>query len=271
MQAMARSQGRFDGKVAFVTGGGTGIGLACAQAIVDEGGSVMLAGRREGVLRVAAQKLGSRAAWVVCDVASDGAVEHAVSAAVDQLGPLRLAVNSAGAGSVGSVLNGTSDDFSRTIDTNLVGAFRAMRAEARAMKAAGGGSIVNVSSIAGVLTHRWMSAYCASKAGLNMLTRCAADDLGEHGIRVNAVMPSFVPTEIWSVMVSSPEIHAEYLRRIPLGRLGTVEDVAALTAFLLSDASGWITGQCMGVDGGHTIRQGPDMVPIYRQFLPEER
>lgn len=268
---MGRSQGRFDGKVAFVTGGGTGIGFACAQAITDEGGSVMLAGRRESALRAAAQKLGPNAAWVICDVSSDAAIEAGIAAAVDQFGPLRLAVNSAGAGSVGSVLNGTSEDFAKIIDTNLVGTFRAMRGEARAMKAAGGGSIVNVSSIAGVLTHRWMSAYCASKAGLNMLTRCAADDLGEHGVRVNAVMPSFVPTEIWSVMVSSPEIHAEYLRRIPLGRLGTVEDVAALTAFLLSDDSSWITGQCVGVDGGHTVRQGPDMVPIYRQFLPEER
>jgi NAD(P)-dependent dehydrogenase (short-subunit alcohol dehydrogenase family) len=268
---MAGSRGRFDGKAAFVTGGGTGIGFACAKAIIDEGGSVVLAGRREAALRAAAEKLGARAGWVTCDVTSDAALEKGIAGTVQHFGPLRLAVNSAGAGSVGSVLNGTSEDFAKTIDTNLVGTFRSMRCEARAMKAAGGGSIVNVSSIAGVLTHRWMSAYCASKAGLNMLTRCAADDLGEHGIRVNAVMPSFVPTEIWSVMVSNPEIHGEYLQRIPLGRLGTVEDVAALTAFLLSDESGWITGQCVGVDGGHTLRQGPDMVPIYRQFLPEER
>ncbi|HYB13535.1 MAG TPA: SDR family oxidoreductase, partial [Myxococcota bacterium] len=181
-----------------MTGGGSGIGFACARAVVDDGGSVMLAGRREDVLRAAAQKLGPRAAWMVCDVASEASIEKAISAAVEQFGPLRLAVNSAGAGSVGSVLNGLSEDFARIIDTNLIGTFRSMRCESRVMKAAGGGSIVNVSSIAGVLTHRWMSAYCASKAGINMLTRCAADDLGEHGIRVNAVMPSFVPTEIWS-------------------------------------------------------------------------
>ena len=100
------------------------------------------------------------------------------------------------------------------------------------MRRAGGGSIVNISSIAGALTHRWMSAYCASKAGLNMLTRCAADDLGEHGIRVNAVMPSLVPTDLAAPLAGNEEIRAEYLRLIPVGRLGTPADVAAAVALL---------------------------------------
>jgi NAD(P)-dependent dehydrogenase (short-subunit alcohol dehydrogenase family) len=116
-----------------------------------------------------------------------------------------------------------------------------------------------------------MTAYCASKAGLNMLTRCAADDLGEHGIRVNAVMPSLVPTDLTAPMVANPEVKAEYLSRMPVARLGSTEDVAALVAFLLSDQAAWITGQCIGVDGGHTLRQGPDMVGLFRALLPEER
>jgi NAD(P)-dependent dehydrogenase (short-subunit alcohol dehydrogenase family) len=262
---------RFDEKVAFVTGGGTGIGLACARAVAAGGGKVMLAGRREGVLRAAAAALGRNADWVVCDVTDDASVAAAVAAAVERLGPLRLAVNSAGMPGVGSVLNSTADELRLVLDTNLVGAFRCVRAQAKAMKAAGGGSIVNISSIAAGLTHRWMTSYCVSKAGLNMLTACAADDLGEHGIRVNAVMPSLVPTDMAAPLVSEAASVNEYLRRMPLARLGTAEEVGALVAFLLSDDAGWITGQCIPVDGGHTVRQGPDLVPFIRQFLPDER
>jgi NAD(P)-dependent dehydrogenase (short-subunit alcohol dehydrogenase family) len=262
---------RFEGKVGFVTGGGTGIGLACARTIVEGGGRVMLAGRREEVVRKAAAELGSDAAFVCCDVTDDESVNAAVTATVERFGALHLAVNSAGTGSAGSVLNSTSEDFTRVLDTNLIGAFRSVRAEARAMRTGGGGSIVNISSIAATHTHRWMTAYCASKAGLNMLTRCAADDLGEHGIRVNAVSPSLVPTDIWGGAADTDELQREYLRLMPVSRVGTTEDVSQLTAFLLSDEAGWITGQCIAVDGGHSIRQGPDLVPLFSKGLPVER
>ncbi|HTY18530.1 MAG TPA: SDR family NAD(P)-dependent oxidoreductase [Myxococcota bacterium] len=262
--------GRFAGRVAFVSGGGTGIGLACARAIAAGGGRVLLAGRRREVIERAASELGPAAAFARCDVADDDSVAEAIAAA-GRLGPLRLAVNAAGTGNIGSVLNGPTRDFQALIDTNLTGVYRCLRAEARAMRPAGGGSIVNISSIAGALTHRWMSAYCASKAGVNMLTRCAADDLGEHGIRVNAVMPSLVPTELTQAMVGNAAVTDEYLRRMPVARLGTPEDVASLVAFLLSDEASWITGQVIGVDGGHTIRQGPDLVPLFAQGVPVER
>lgn len=262
---------RFQDKAAFVTGGGTGIGLACARAVAAGGGTVMLAGRRERVLRDAAAQLGATADWVVCDVTSDASVDAAVAATVERLGPLRLAVNSAGLAGGGSVLNSTTPELQAVLETNVVGTFRCLHAEARAMKASGGGSIVNISSIAATLTHRWMTAYCTSKAALNMLTACAADDLGEHGIRVNAVMPSLVPTEMAAPLVTVEDSVQEYLRRMPLARLGTVDDVANLVAFLLSDDAAWITGQCIPVDGGHTLRQGPDLVPWFRQFLPDER
>lgn len=270
-RAQGGGEGRFAGRTAFVTGGGSGIGLACARAVAAGGGRVMLAGRREDVLRAAAAEIGERAAWVVCDVRDEASVEAAVADTVRRLGPLRLAVNAAGTGAIGSVLNGTTLDFTNTLDTNLVGAYRCLRAEAKAMKAAGGGAVVNVSSIAGTLTHRWMTAYCVSKAGLDMLTRCAADDLGQHGIRVNAVRPGLVETDLAAPLTGHPDARAEYLRRMPVSRIGQPDDVGRLVAFLLSDDAAWITGQCVDVEGGHTLRGGPDLVPLFSQLLPEER
>ncbi len=260
----------FKGKVAFVSGGATGIGFACAQAIVDGGGRVMLAARRAEVLEQGVAKLGGAADFVSCDVTNDASVDAAISATVSRFGGLHLAVNSAGMGMAGPITGQQTDVFAMTLDTNLTGVFRCVRAEARAMKASGGGSIVNVSSIAAVLTHRWMSAYCVSKAGVNMLTRCAADELGEHGIRVNAVMPSLVETELAVTLTSNDAAVKEYERLMPLARVGKPMDVGAFVAFLLSDDAAWITGQCIGVDGGHTLRAGPDLVELFRPLMPQE-
>ncbi|MCH8065304.1 MAG: glucose 1-dehydrogenase [Chloroflexi bacterium] len=257
-------------KIGFVTGGGTGIGLACARAIVAGGGGVALAGRRADVVQSAARELGERAIGLACDVTNQDSVDAAVAATVERFGALHLAVNAAGTGGAGHILNSTAEQFAAVLDTNLTGVFRSLHAEAAQMKEAGGGSIVNISSIAGALTHRQMTAYCASKAGLNMLTQCAADDMGEFGIRVNAVMPGLVKTDLAQPLWSNEAVVEEYKRRMPISRIGEPDDVAGLVAYLLSDAAGWITGQCIGVDGGHTIRQGPDLVePLFRHFLPQ--
>jgi NAD(P)-dependent dehydrogenase (short-subunit alcohol dehydrogenase family) len=141
------------GKVAFVTAGATGIGYGCAEAIVAAGGQVMICARREDTLADAAKRLGDAAAWVGCDVTDDASVDAAVAATVERFGKLDLAVNSAGTGTGGPLTEVTTAEFERVMDTNLTGAFRCLRAEAKAMMAGGGGSIVNISSIAGALTH----------------------------------------------------------------------------------------------------------------------
>jgi len=142
--------------------------------------------------------------------------------------------------------------------------------EAAALTASVRGPCASVAAIAAVLTHRWMTPYCVAKAGVNMLTRCAADELGPLGIRVNAVMPSLVDTPLVAMLIGDAGVRAEYLSRIPLNRLGKPEDVGGFVAALLGDEAGWVTGQCIGVDGGHTLRQGPDLVPFFQKFLPAE-
>lgn len=260
----------FKGRSAFVTGGGTGIGLACAEAIVERGGSVTIAGRRTEVLEAAADRLGERASWVACDVTSTESVEQAIATAVECFGPLSLAVNSAFQAMVGSILGTPADLFALTTEGTLNGTFRALQAEAGAMVDAGG-AIVNISSVAGVRSGRWEGAYSASKAGIDMLTRVAADELGHFGIRVNSVLPGLITTDNAAPLTDEPVVRAGFVRQTPLERLGDPEDVARCVAFLLSDEASFITGQCIGVDGGLSLRglPEPEHGDVLRRLVPD--
>ncbi len=260
---------RFEDKVGLVTAGATGIGFGCAQAIVAGGGRVMICARREDTLKEAAEKLGPQATWRGCDVTDETSVVDLVAATVERLGALNLAVNSAGTGTASPFLETRTEEFQRVIDANLTGAFRCVREEALAMKEAGGGSIVNISSIAGAMTHPWMSPYCVSKAGLDMLTKCAADELGEFSIRVNSILPGVVRTPMASLLSDNEISREEYLRQMPISRVGEPEDVAACAAYLLSDEVSWVTGQLICVSGGHTLRKGPDLVPLFKSLMPQ--
>ncbi|MGI9287143.1 MAG: SDR family NAD(P)-dependent oxidoreductase [Pseudomonadales bacterium] len=256
----------FDGKTAFISAGATGIGLACAQALIDGGAKVVLCARREDTLQEAVAGLGANASYVVCDVADEQSVEQAIAATVERLGGLDYAVNAAGTGVAAPFIDLPTEQFDACIKTNVYGTFYCMRAQAKAMRDGGGGSIVNIGSLAGTVTHPWMSGYCASKAGINMLSKCAADELGELNIRVNVVEPGGVQTPMAEMLFSTEESSNEYLQNMPLNRIGKPTDISALVAFLLSDEASWITGQVIGADGGHNLRRGPHLEKLFKSF-----
>ena len=249
----------------LITGGGTGIGLACATHLRSDGAVVTLMGRRPNKLEEAKAALeatpGPEVRIAAGDVASEDDVIAAVATAVDAGGALHGCIAAAGTGTFGPLLDTTREQWDAVLNTNLTGAMLTLKHAGRAM-VGGGGSIVAISSIAGILTHRWMTPYCVSKAAIEMLVRNAADELGGAGVRVNAVRPGLVPTDLAAGLVNNPQSNADYLDQMPLRRLGTTDDIASLVRFLIGPESTWITGQVISCDGGHTIRRGPDLDPL---------
>jgi NAD(P)-dependent dehydrogenase (short-subunit alcohol dehydrogenase family) len=270
---MQTTAGALEGKTALITGGGSGIGLACARHLLRDGATVTIAGRSADKLRAAAAELerdapaGAEVRTAACDVTDEAAVEAAVLAAAGAEG-LDIAVANAGGGAAGSVLTTSVEEWRFTLDVNLTGTFLTLKYAGRAMGR--GGAIVAVSSIAGILTHRFMSAYCASKAGLEMLVRCAADELGGLGVRVNAVRPGLVPTDLATPLTADPGVVDDYLDQMPLARLGTTDDIAAAVRWLAGPESAWVTGQCIAIDGGHSLRRGPRIDSMVETFLGAE-
>ena len=253
------------GTAGLITGGGSGIGLAAARHLLRDGASVTLAGRSQERLDGAVAELqaeapdGAEVRSVACDVAQEDDVARAVEVAKEATGGLQHCVASAGTGTVGPVVALPVSEWDRVMDINLRGAFFTLKHAGAAMVASGGGAFVGLSSIAGPLTHPFMSAYCVSKAGLEALVRNAADELGRCHVRVNAVRPSLVPTELAAPLEQDPAVLADYLANMPISRTGTVDDVAHLIRFLCGPESSWITGECISIDGGHTLRRGPNV------------
>ncbi len=262
------------GQLALITGGGSGIGLACARALAADGASVMLAARNVDRLASAAEALRSEfadveVATVACDVTDEASVESACAAAA-AVGPLRIVIANAGTGSAGPFHLTTLDDWNSVLATNLTGAFLTMKHAVAHLAANGGGSIVAMSSIAAVSTHRYMTPYNVSKAGLEMLVQQVADELGSSGIRANAVRPSLVPTDISAGLTGVPDIVDDYLEQMPLHRLGTTDDIASLVRFLAGPESSWITGMCISADGGHHLRRGPNLHGVMEMVFGDQ-
>jgi NAD(P)-dependent dehydrogenase (short-subunit alcohol dehydrogenase family) len=252
------------GRAALVTGGGSGIGLGSAKRLAADGAHVTIAGRTEGRLRDAVGDIATVAAsgatvqYAVCDVTVEDDVRAAVARASEPAGRLDILFACAGGSlHLGPIVDADVDAWRATLDLNVVGTFLSIKHAAARMLNGGGGSIIAMSSIAGHSTHRLMSAYCVGKAGIEMLVKVAADELGSLGIRVNAVQPGLVDTELVGFITGGGSLLQDYLEQMPVARVGTVDDIAAVVAFLAGPESTWITGQMIGIDGGHQLRRGP--------------
>ncbi|GAA3996102.1 SDR family oxidoreductase [Comamonas faecalis] len=239
------------GQVAIVTGAGKGIGRACALALAHAGADLALTARTQADLDAVAGEaaaLGRRAITVAGDISDEATMDALVTRTVAELGRLTLLVNNAGGTGPNHPLKMSGAEFSDALVWNVTPAYLMTQKCVPAMRAAGGGAVVNISSVAARYAQKQFSAYGAAKAALNQLTRNLAQDYGPE-IRVNAIEPGTIMTDALAPFLT-PERKERMERSTPLGRLGQPEDIAAAALFLCSPAAGWITGKILGVDGG---------------------
>lgn len=239
------------GEAAIVTGGGAGIGKGIARLFAAAGAAVAVSDlKAEAAEAVAAEirEAGGRAIGLACDVTDDGAREALVKGAVAELGKVSILVNNAGGGGP-KPFDMPFPTFVRAYELNVFSTFRLCQLCAPHMEAAGGGAILNISSMAGENKNVQMTSYASSKAAVNHLTRNMSFDLGPKGIRVNAIAPGAIRTDALA-SVLTPDIEKAMLRHTPLGRLGEASDIAYAALFLCSSAAAWVSGQVLTVSGG---------------------
>lgn len=250
---------RLSGKVALITGGGTGIGRATALAFAREGASVAVAGRRlEKLKEVSGEidKQGGKAIALECDVTRSAQVERTVEETAKRFGKLNVLVNNAGMVHVSTVESISEEEWDRVMTVNVKGPFLMSRAALKEFRKAGGGAIVNIGSVLGLVAMRDRAAYATSKGGVTMLTKAMAVDHAHQNVRVNCICPSIVETDLVKGLFDDSE-QGQRLRKsrmgtIPLGRFGKPMDVAELAVFLASEESSWLTGAAIPLDGGLT-------------------
>src|ERR1700723_751821 len=253
---------RLSGKVAFITGGGTGIGRACALAFAREGARVAVAGRRREPLDAVAAEIAAAAAGggksiaISCDVTQRASVEGALAQAEQYFGRLDTSVNNAGAVVVATAEHTSDAEWERVLAANLTGTFFVSRAALAPLRMAGGGSIINIGSVLGLVARKDRAAYCAAKAGVSGLTRAMALDHAHEKIRVNCICPTLVATELGMQSIqqtaNAPAEIQKRIAEIPIGRLGKPDDVAMMAVYLASEDASRVTGVSFPLDGGLT-------------------
>jgi NAD(P)-dependent dehydrogenase (short-subunit alcohol dehydrogenase family) len=259
------ARGGLEGKAVLVTGGGTGIGRACAAQLAADGAAVTIVGRTASKLEDAAKRIGEVAAhggrvqWLAADVTSEGDVQRAIAKAAEPTGNLDgLVANAGGGGALAPLHLQDTQEFLRVLHLNVLSTFLCVKHAVPRMVAAGGGSFVGMSSIAGGQTHPYFGAYTAGKAGIEALMRNAADEFGASGLRFNAVRPGFISTEIMEGVPRTSATYQSYIENTPMHGVGEPEQVGELVRFLIGPESSWVTGQVIHVDGGHGLRRGPN-------------
>jgi NAD(P)-dependent dehydrogenase (short-subunit alcohol dehydrogenase family) len=260
MQEVQR--GRLEGKVALITGGGNGIGRVTAQLFAKEGASVVITDKIEAAAHETARLLtqaGGKAIALTVDVTNAAEMEASVRQAVETFGKLNILINNAGLGSpTASIPNLSVEDWDLTMNVNVKGVFFGLKYAIPAIIAAGGGSIVNLASVAGIVGTPGMAAYGASKAAVIQLTKTAALENATKGVRVNAVCPAWTKTNLVDQLVAQarhPENAEERLvAGVPLGRLGQPSEIAQAILYLASDESSFVTGTALTLDGGLTAQ-----------------
>jgi 3-oxoacyl-[acyl-carrier protein] reductase len=246
------SEENFRDRVVVVTGAGRGIGKAIARRFVEAGAKVAVISRTEANTQATAAELNAlgtgEARGYAVDIASTDAVAAAGKTIQDDLGPVSILVNNAGVTRDGLALRMSEDDWDTVLDTNLKGAFNAVKAFQRSLLKQPDARIINISSVIGLMGNAGQLNYAASKAGLIGFTKSLAKEFAGRKVCVNAIAPGFITTDMTSEL--TPEITAQILKNIPLGELGTVEDIASAAIFLAGKGARYITGQVLTVDGG---------------------
>jgi len=244
---------RLNNKIAVVTGAASGIGKAIADLFVLEGAKVVYSDIHEAPTDLALAE--GKSLYVKCDVSKREEVANLIKSAVDSFGGLDIMVNNAGIGSLGGILEVSEETWDQTIKVNLYGVFYGSQLAAQIMKEKGvKGSIINVSSILGTVGLPGAVSYCASKGGVVQLTHAAALDLAPHGIRINAVAPAFIATNMTKGVLADDGFNQMVKANTPLGYVGESNDIAYAVIYLASDEAKYVTGEVIHVDGGWTAR-----------------
>ena len=243
-----------EGQVALITGGGTGLGLGCARAFVDRGANVVIAGRREEVLRKAVEELGSQADFRPHDVTDFSSAEDLITSVEEQHGNLTALINNAGQALKKPTEELTEEEMLELLDVHVRGAFALSKHAAISMMKSGGGSILFMASMASLIGIPFIAAYAAAKSAHLGMVRTMAVEWSPRGVRVNAIAPGWIVTDmVRETVLKDPERKAKILARTPMDRFGEPEDIGWAAAFLASPAARFITGVCLPVDGGASI------------------